>query len=191
LADIILLTGNNRRPHRGLITLKAKANSQGAWNLGFRTPGKEIKKALVNNELKGLVVIGEDVLGNIPELKEAAGKLKFFAAFDILENETTAQAEYVLPLCSLAESSGTLVSADGTVRKAVQVIKPLTGMSNLEMFKKLAQLLNAEYKEDTEGQAGVKLYVPAFRGKEKEYQVFDTVEKAFLAKLKENCIKAL
>lgn len=191
LADITLLAGNDRRPHRGLIVQKAKVNSQGAWNIGFRTPGEEIRKALLNNELKGLVVIGEDVLGNVPELKEAVDKLKFFAAFDIMENETTANAEYLLPLCSIAESSGTIVSADGTVRNVVQAIKPLTGMSNLEMFKKLAELLNGEYKEDVEDEIKVKLYVPALKGGEKEYQVFDTVEKAFLAKLKENCIKTL
>lgn len=146
---------------------------------------------MLNNELKGLVVIGEDVLGNVPELKEAVDKLKFFAAFDIMENETTANAEYLLPLCSIAESSGTIVSADGTVRNVVQAIKPLTGMSNLEMFKKLAELLNGEYKEDVEDEIKVKLYVPTLKGGEKEYQVFDTVEKAFLAKLKENCIKTL
>ncbi len=191
LADIILLTGNNKRPHRGLIVLKAKANSQGAWNIGFRTPGEEIKQALLNNELKGLVVIGEDVLGNIPELKKAIDKLKVFAVIDIMENETTAKADYLLPLCSIAESSGTLISADGRVRNAVQAIKPLTGMSNLEMFAKLAELLNAAYKEDPQGEEKVKLYVPALKSTEKEYQVFDTVEKAYLAKLKENCVKAV
>ena len=191
LADITVLAGNDRRPHRGLIVLKAKANSQGAWNIGFRTPGEEIKKALLNNELKGLVVIGEDVLGNVPELKKAAGNLKFFATFDIMENETTAKAEYVLPLCSIAESSGTIVSADGTVRNVVQAIKPLTGMSNLEMFAKLAELLNAVYKEDVKDEAKVKLYVPSLNSKEREYEVFDTVEKAYLARLKENCVKAV
>jgi len=191
LADITVLAGNDRRPHRGLIVLKAKANSQGAWNIGFRTPGEEIKKALLNNELKGLVVIGEDVLGNVPELKKAAGNLKFFAAFDIMENETTAKAEYVLPLCSIAESNGTIVSADGTVRNVVQAIKPLTGMSNLEMFAKLAELLNAVYKENSKEEAKVKLYVPSLNSKEREYEVFDTVEKAYLARLKENCIKAV
>ena len=191
LADITVLAGNDRRPHRGLIVLKAKANSQGAWNIGFRTPGEEIKKALLNNELKGLVVIGEDVLGNVPELKKAVGNLKFFAAFDIMENETTAKAEYVLPLCSIAESNGTIVSADGTVRNVVQAIKPLTGMSNLEMFAKLAELLNAVYKEDVKDEAKVKLYVPSLNSKEREYEVFDTVEKAYLARLKENCVKAV
>ena len=191
LADTTVLAGNDKRPHRGLIVLKAKSNSQGAWNIGFRTPGEEIKKALLNNELKGLVVIGEDILGNIPELKKAIDNLKAFAVFDIMENETTAKADYLLPLCSIAESNGTIVSADGTVRNVVQAIKPLTGMSNLEMFAKLAGLLNAVYKEDPKDEAKIKLYVPSLNSREKEYQVFDTVEKAYLAKLKENCVKAV
>ena len=67
-----------------------------------------------------LVVIGEDILGNVPELKKAADNLKFFAALDIMENETTSNAEYVLPLCSIAESNGTIVSADGTVRMYIK-----------------------------------------------------------------------
>ncbi len=191
LADIVVLTGNYKRPHRGLIVLKAKANSQGAWNLGFRTSGEEIKKALLNNELKGLVVIGEDILGNNPELKDAVNNLKFFAAFDIFENDTTALAEYVIPLCSLAESEGTIVSADGTLRNVVQAIEPLTGMSNLEMFEKLAGLLNAVYVEDMAEEGEIDLYVPALKGNIKDYQVYDTVEKEFLAKLKENCIKTV
>lgn len=191
LADITVLAGNANRPHRGLIVLKAKANSQGAWNIGFRTSGEEIKKALLNNELKGLVVIGEDIVGNVPELKKAVNNLKFFAAFDIMENETTASAEYVLPLCSIAESKGTIVSADGTVRNVVEAIKPLTGMSNLEMFKELADLLNAVYKADAQDESKVQLYVPKLNSKEKEYEVYDTVEKAYLARLKENCVKSV
>ncbi|WMJ78668.1 MULTISPECIES: FAD-dependent oxidoreductase [unclassified Sedimentibacter] len=190
LADITVLMGNKDKPHRGLIVLKAKANSQGAWNLGFRTSGKAVKDALINNEIKGLVVIGEDIIGNVPELKKAAEGLKFFAAVDIMENDTTKAAEYVLPLCSIAESSGTITSADGTVKNVVEAIKPLTGMSNMHMFEKLAELLNAKSVAYEAPKYETALYVPEFEGKEKEYEVYDTVEKAFLEKLKENCVKA-
>ncbi len=190
LADIIVLMGNENKPHRGLIVLKAKSNSQGAWNIGFRTSGEEIKKALLDNKLKGLVVIGEDIIGDIPELKKATDKLKFFAAFDIMKNDTTAAAEYVLPLCSLAESNGTIVSADGTVRNVAEAVKPLTGMSNLQMFGKLAELLNAECVPADDENYDAALYVPSFEGKEKKYVIYDTVEKAFLKNLKENCINA-
>jgi len=133
-------------------------------------------------------VIGEDIIGNDPELKKAADSLKFFAAFDIMENDTIKAAEYVLPLCSLAESNGTITSADGTVRNVVEAIKPLTGMSNIEMFEKLAELLNAKDVTNDDGKYEASLYVPSFEGKEKEYEIYDTVEKAFLTNLKENCI---
>jgi len=188
LADITLLMGNKNKPHRGLIILKAKSNSQGAWNVGFRTSKDAIKNALLDNKIKGLVVIGEDIIGNDPELKKAADSLKFFAAFDIMENDTIKAAEYVLPLCSLAESNGTITSADGTVRNVVEAIKPLTGMSNIEMFEKLAELLNAKDVTNDDGKYEASLYVPSFEGKEKEYEIYDTVEKAFLTNLKENCI---
>jgi len=190
LADITVLTGNKNKPHRGLIVLKAKSNSQGAWDIGFRTSGEEIKKALIDNKVKALVVIGEDIIGNNPELKEAAKNLKFFAVFDIMENDTTANSEYVLPLCSLAESNGTIVSADGTVRNVVEAVKPLTIMSNIQMFGKLAELLNAKCVEKCEENYKTELYVPAFNSKEKQYEIYDTVEKAFLANLKSNCVNA-
>lgn len=190
LADITVLMGNKVKPHRGLIVLKAKSNSQGAWDLGFRTSGEEIKKSLLGNEIKGLVVIGEDIIGTMPELKKAIEGLKFFAAFDIMENSTTAQAEYVLPLCSLAESNGTITSADGTVRNVKEAIKPLTGMSNIEMFGKLAELLQASPVQSVAKSCETALYVPNFEGKEKEYEIYDTVEKEFLVNLKANCIIA-
>ncbi|WP_326910368.1 FAD-dependent oxidoreductase [Sedimentibacter sp. MB31-C6] len=189
LADITVLTGNDAKPHRGLLVLKPKANSQGAWNLGFRTSGEEIRYALQNNKIKGLVVIGEDILGNDPELKESINNLKFFATFDIMENDTTATAEYVLPLCSLAESKGTIISADGTVQDVVEAIKPMTGMSNLQMFEEIAKQLNANVSNEIVEKIDTKLYIPKFESKEKVYKVYDTVEKAFLANLKDNCVK--
>ncbi len=188
LADITLLMGNKNKPHRGLIVLKAKSNSQGAWNVGFRTSKDAVKNALLDGKIKGLVVIGEDIFGDDPELKKAADNLKFFAAFDIMENDTTKSAEYVLPLCSLAESTGTITSADGTERTVAQAIKPLTGISNYQMFEKLAELLNAKCVPCDEQGCETSLYIPTFEGKEKEYEVYDTVEKAFLRNLKENCI---
>ncbi|MEL7649295.1 MAG: FAD-dependent oxidoreductase [Sedimentibacter sp.] len=190
LADITLVTGNAGKPHRGLITLKAKSNSQGAWNLGFRTSGQEIAEALASGSVKALVAIGEDVLGNKKELKEAVKDLKFFAAFDIFESDTTKAAEYVIPLCSLAESNGTIVSADGTVRAVAEAIKPQTGLSNAEMFCSIAEMLNAEYVPAKADEVETSLYVPEFAGAEKQYEVYDTVEKAFLADLKANCIIA-
>ena len=76
LADITVLAGNDKRPHRGLIVLKAKANSQGAWNIGFRTPGEEIKKAerKYNKDVK---------LNNIDLIEKATNK-----KIDLVDNET-------------------------------------------------------------------------------------------------------
>lgn len=190
LANIIVLMGNKNKPHRGLIVLKAKSNSQGAWDIGFRTSKNEIEKLLENDMIKGLVVIGEDIAGNVPTLKEKLEKLKFFAAFDIMENSTTALAEYVLPLCSLAESNGTITSADGTVRNVKQAIKPLTGMSNYDMIDKINELLNAKDATNCDVNYETALYVPTLEKSEKEYEIYDTVEKAFLTNLKDNCVKA-
>jgi len=56
------------------------------------------------------------------------------------------------------------------------------------MFEKLAELLNAECASSDDQKCETQLYVPVFEGKEKEYEVYDTVEKAFLTNLKANCV---
>ncbi len=193
LANITVLTGNDNKPHRGLIVTKPKCNSQGAWDIGFRTSREEITEALEKGSIKGLVVIGEDILGCNPELKEAVKKLKLFVVFDILESNTTAEAEFVVPMCSIAESKGTMVSADNTVKEVKEAFEPLTGKSNLQMLEYIGELLNTK-AETTEVSEEIKetekaLYIPALNSKEKVYRIYDTVEKEYIRKLKENCVK--
>lgn len=180
LGDILLLTDNYDKPQRGLIIVKPKCNSQGAWNLGFKCSKDQIEEAILNENIKALVVIGEDLIGSNTELKEAVSKLKFFATFDVLQNETTDLAEYVLPLNSLAESNGTMFSTDGTLKEVVKVIEPLTGISNLQMFEEIANLLNVTANENELAftkEENLKLYIPKLNSSNKNYVIYDTVEK--------------
>jgi formate dehydrogenase major subunit len=188
LADITVLTENHNKPQRGIIVARPKCNSQGAWNIGFRTSGEEIKEALLNGDIKGLVVVGEDILGNNPELKNYIENLKFFAAFDILENETTQSAEFVIPLSSIAESEGTVLSSDGTSKEVVQAFASIAGKSNYEIFDEIAKLLNANYSEAEEIKETA-LYIPTLSSSNKDYVIYDTVEKSYIKKLKEKCVK--
>lgn len=188
LADIAVLTENYNKPQRGIIVARPKCNSQGAWNIGFRTSGEEIKEALLNGNIKGLVVVGEDILGTNPELKNSIENLKFFAAFDILENETTDSAEFIIPLSSIAESEGTILSSDSTSKEVVKAFASISGCSNYEMFDKIRELLNAKYKENIEA-IEAELYVPTLASNDKNYVIYDTVEKSYIKKLKENCVK--
>jgi len=183
LNDILMLTDNYNKPQRGLIVVKPKCNSVGAWELGFTTSREDIKSGLLNGNVKALVVIGEDILADDAELKEAVSNLKFFAAFDVLENETTALAEYVIPLNSIAESCGTMFSSDGTLKEVVKVIEPLTGISNLQMFETIAGQLNVKlnvcevaFTKDSANE----LYVPQLNSTNKNNVIYDTVEKTWI-----------
>lgn len=189
LADIVALTGNSNKPNRGIMTVKPKVNSQGAWNAGFRTSGEDIKEALKNGTVKALVVIGEDIAGGCPELKAALKKLEFFADFDIYENETSALAEYVLPLGTIAESEGTIIGSDGVTENVVKALDSLTGKSNMQMFDEIGALLNTEPSVECKEEQEIELYIPILSSTEKNYVIYDTVEKAFINNLKDNCIK--
>ncbi|MPN35606.1 hypothetical protein SDC9_183104 [bioreactor metagenome] len=105
-----------------------------------------------------------------------------------MENETTASAEFVIPLSSIVESEGTVLSSDGTSKEVVQAFASITGNSNYEMFEKIAELLNAKYKENKET-VEPELYVPTLDSNDKNYVIYDTVEKSYIKKLKENCVK--
>ena len=56
------------------------------------------------------------------------------------------------------------------------------------MFKTIAGLLNAKPVEKCKKVYETGLYVPSFDNKEKEYKIFDTVERAYLANLRANCV---
>src|SRR5699024_1558679 len=63
----------------------------------------------------------------IDQLFEQAGHV---VALDSLVNETTQQAEYLLPAGTFAESTGTVVSNEGRAQRFFQVYKPDEAMQS-------------------------------------------------------------
>src|SRR6185436_5530231 len=68
-------------------------------------------------------VFGEDVTkhGLVAEL---LGKLETLIVSDILPNETTKLAHYLLPCCAHVEKRGTFTNAKGRVQKFMKAIEP-------------------------------------------------------------------
>ena len=67
------------------------------------------KENIENGTIKALFVIGEDPA----ELN--TDSMEFLAVADMYLTETANKADVVLPLVSLAESNGTVISMDGAV----------------------------------------------------------------------------
>jgi NADH-quinone oxidoreductase subunit G len=82
-----------------------------------------VKRAVSNDKLRERETIGEVVEehGLTPEL---LAKLETLIVSDILPNETTRLAHYVLPGCAHAEKRGTFTNGKGRVQKFMKAVEP-------------------------------------------------------------------
>jgi len=111
-----------------LLNADRNPNATGARLIGFAPPvvgsnlGK-IVEGVRTGAIKGLIVFGED-LTKIGVSEDWLKKLDLLIVSDILPNETTALAHYLLPGCAHAEKRGTFVNAKGRVQRFLQNIAP-------------------------------------------------------------------
>jgi NADH-quinone oxidoreductase subunit G len=114
--DKLLLNADRNPNSNGAILLGIAARSMGS-NL------PRIAEGISSGKIKTLLVFGEDVTkcGIGPEL---LGKLELLVVSDILPNETTRLAHYLLPGCAHAEKRGTFTNTKGRVQKFMKAVEP-------------------------------------------------------------------
>ncbi|HAB15843.1 MAG TPA: molybdopterin-dependent oxidoreductase [Verrucomicrobiota bacterium] len=110
-----------------LVSADKNPNSNGArltgiafTEMGINLP--KIANGIASGVIKTLIVLGEDVTkhGIKPDL---LGKLETLVVSDILPNETTNHAHYLLPGCAHAEKRGTFVNSKGRVQKFIKAVE--------------------------------------------------------------------
>lgn len=84
---------------------------------------KEIAAGIGNGTIRTLIVFGEDVTQHGVGA-ELLGKLETLIVSDILPNETTQRAHFLLPGCAHAEKRGTFVNGKGRVQRFLKAIEP-------------------------------------------------------------------
>jgi NADH-quinone oxidoreductase subunit G len=87
---------------------------------------EEIRQALIDGELTGLILFGADPLRDFPDTpawEEALTAADFVVSFSMHENATTAKADVVLPLETHAEKDGTVTHPDGRLQR----VRPSAG----------------------------------------------------------------
>lgn len=112
-----LLLSADRNPNSNGARLTGIASEMMGSNL------PKIAEGIGNGRIKTLIVFGEDVTrhGIAPDL---LGKLELLVVSDILPNETTRLAHYLLPGCAPAEKRGTFTNTKGRVQKLMKAIEP-------------------------------------------------------------------
>ena len=113
---------------RLLLNADRNPNSNGAQLTGIAAEpmGSKLPKiaeGIRSGRIKTLIVFGEDVtrhgLGT-----DLLGKLETLIVSDILPNETTRLAHYLLPGCAHAEKRGTFTNTKGRVQKFMKAVEP-------------------------------------------------------------------
>jgi NADH-quinone oxidoreductase subunit G len=112
-----LLLNADRNPN----SVGARLTGIAAEPMGANLP--KIATGIREGRIKTLIVFGEDVTkhGIGPDL---IAKLELLIVSDILPNETTRLAHYLLPGCAHAEKRGTFTNTKGRVQKFMKAVEP-------------------------------------------------------------------
>jgi NADH-quinone oxidoreductase subunit G len=113
---------------RLLLSADRNPNSNGARLTGIAAElmGANLPKiaeGIRTGQIKTLIVFGEDVAQHGIGA-ELLGKLETLVVSDVLPNETTKLAHYLLPGCAPAEKRGTFTNTKGRVQKFMKAIEP-------------------------------------------------------------------
>jgi NADH-quinone oxidoreductase subunit G len=139
LLEVAEATGMAGTDGAGLLEIPDTTNARGLREAGClpdagpglsETAGgmatEEIRQALIDGDLSGLILFGADPLRDFPDTpawEEALTAADFVVAFSMHENATTAKADVVFPLETHAEKDGTVTHPDGRLQR----VRPSAG----------------------------------------------------------------
>ncbi len=165
-ADIALLSGHLEGARNGVLQIKANVNSQGLCDLGI-APLCDVKEKLA--DVKAMFILGEDVADF-----DRTG-LEFLAVQDIYLTETAMKADAVIPAVSLAESTGTVISCDGTMNEVNAAI-PALGKSNFKALQSVANAMKVNYSYESEKELAREMFEKGALAKAELKPVLKAVE---------------
>ena len=98
------------------------------FHIGYKIP--EMFDAAVNDKLKAMWVIGEDIAQTDPNTHHvvaALNKLELLVVQELFMTETAKMATVVLPAASFLEKSGTFTNGERRIQRVNQVVEPIEG----------------------------------------------------------------
>lgn len=113
-ANLLIVTGHTGRANNGLIGVWPRANTQGAWDMGY-TPVDNLDEML--NPQTALYLVASDPAGDDPAKAAALGSAGFLVVQDLFLTESAKLADVVLPAQSFVEREGTFTNAERRVQR--------------------------------------------------------------------------
>jgi len=139
-----------------LVAADRNPNTTGAM-LIWETPDPSaqldaIRDGVRNGTIKGLLVLGEDIITDAGFTAEDLAKPEFILHTHILDNPTAGAAHIVLPAAAFAEKSGSMVNLSGRLQKLNRAVTaPGDARDDWEILRDLILALQG----DTTGLASV------------------------------------
>lgn len=113
-ASLLFLTDHLGKANNGLIGVWPSANTQGAWEMGFR-PSTLLVEEL--SAAQALYIAAADPAGDSPQLAAAVERANFVVVQDLFLTETALRADVVLPVMAQTEREGTYTSGERRVQR--------------------------------------------------------------------------
>jgi NADH-quinone oxidoreductase subunit G len=133
-----LLVAADRNPN----TNGARLNGICYTEIGIKLP--DIARGIRDGKIKTLIAFGEDVTKHGITAEDLA-KLDLLVVSDILPNEATKAAHYLLPGCAHAEKRGSFTNTKGRVQKFMKAVEPPgDARPEVEFLRELVQAVTSE-----------------------------------------------
>jgi NADH-quinone oxidoreductase subunit G len=161
-ANLLIATNHTGRPNNGLIGVWSRANTQGAWDLGFQ-PVDDLEASFRN--AKAIYVAAADPAGDHPKLAEALQSAGFLVVQELFLTETARLADVVLPAQPFTEREGTITNGERRVQRFYPAIpaRPDT-LPDFAITARIAQRLGI----DMEGRIAMRV-MERIAGKVSDY----------------------
>ncbi len=133
------------------------------------TPGMnamEMLNGIASGTLAALYIMGDDPVGNSPEIASVLRKLDMLFVQDIFLTETAKMADVVLPAASFVEKSGTVTNLERRLRRIDKAEEPIgESRPDWQIIQALAQKMGASmnYGSSASIMKEIKAVVPVYR----------------------------
>ncbi len=140
-AELLVQTNHVGKPNNGLIGVWPEANTQGAWDMGFR-PVENLAETLAQAGVA--YIAAANPAGDSPRLADALAQTGFIIAQDLFLTETAQLADLVLPAASFIEREGSFTSGERRVQRYYQAVPPRGATPDFAITAGIARCLGLE-----------------------------------------------
>jgi NADH-quinone oxidoreductase subunit G len=113
-ANLLLVTNHTGKTNNGLIAVWPRANTMGAWDMGFR-PVDDLADEVRSKQ--ALYIVAADPAGDDPKAVEYLQSAGFVVVQELYLTETAELADVVLPAQAFIEREGTFTNGERRVQR--------------------------------------------------------------------------